>query len=67
MTPHQERWAEALAIMRQRGEGAPLWVAEQIGALALVGDVAGVQRFREIAAQMERLLQPRERDLSEVD
>ena len=56
MTPDQERWAEALAIERQHGAMAPMWIAERIGALALAGDFAGVARFREIAAKYEQLL-----------
>jgi hypothetical protein len=56
MTPDQERWAEAATIMRQRGDGAPRWIAERIGALALAGDTAGVERFREIARRVEQML-----------
>lgn len=56
MTPDQERWAEALAIERARGQNAPRWVAERIGALALAGDHAGVERFIEIARRLELLL-----------
>ena len=56
MTPDQERWAEAVAIERQHGAMAPMWIAERIGALALAGDFAGVARFREIAAKYEQLL-----------
>lgn len=56
MTPDQERWAEALQIERMYGNRAPLWIAERIGALALENNVAGVQRFREIAAKFELLL-----------
>ena len=55
MTPDQERWAEALAIERLHGDRAPVWIAERIGALALAGDAAGVERFREIAKRMEEL------------
>lgn len=50
------RWAEALAIERLHGDDAPRWVAERIGALALAGDTDGMERFREIARRMERLL-----------
>jgi hypothetical protein len=63
MTPEQERWAEALAVERLHGDGAPAWIAERIGALALAGDVAGVERFREIAARLDELAgagQPRQ-------
>ena len=56
MTPDQERWAEAVAIERQHGAMAPMWIAERIGALALAGDFAGVARFREIAVKYEQLL-----------
>lgn len=56
MHPDQERWAEALQIQRMYGEDAPRWLAERIGALALAGDEAGVQRFREIAARYDQLL-----------
>lgn len=49
MTQDQERWAEALAIERQHGENAPRFIAERIGALALAGDMEGVERWKEIA------------------
>ena len=55
MAPDQERWAEALAIERIHGDRAPLWVAERIGALALAGDVAGVERFNQIAKRLDEL------------
>ena len=55
MSPDQERWAEALAIEKLRGERAPVWVAGRIGALALAGDQPGVTRFREIAARLDQL------------
>lgn len=54
----RERWAEALAIERTHGEQAPMWIAERIGALALAGDTAGVRRFQEIAAMLDRLRHP---------
>lgn len=56
MTPDQERWAEALAIERQHGIMAPMWIAERIGALAMAGDFAGVARFREIAEKYKQLI-----------
>lgn len=59
MTPDQERWAEALAIEKLHGEWAPVWVAERIGALALTGDLAGVERFRQIAARLDQLMTAR--------
>ena len=56
MTLAHERTAEALALQRLYGGDAPVWIAEQIGALALAGDAAGVERFRAIAAAYESLL-----------
>lgn len=51
-----ERLAEALAIERWKGADAPVYVAERIGALALAGDLAGVERFRAIAAKLDELM-----------
>lgn len=56
MTEDEERWAETLAIEKLHGDRAAVWIAERIGALALVGDVAGVERFKQIAARMEQLM-----------
>ena len=53
----RERWAEALAIEKWKGEGAAAYVAERIGALALAGDTAGVERFRAIAVKLDVLQQ----------
>lgn len=55
LTPDQERWAEALAVERQHGEDAPRFIAERIGALALAGDLEGIERWKEIAAQLDML------------
>lgn len=55
-TPDQWRWAEALAIERMHGDRAPVWIAERIGALALAGDMEGVQRMREIAVRLDKLM-----------
>lgn len=55
MTPDDERWVKALAIKRTHGVMVPAYIAERIGALAMAGDLAGVTRFREIAARYEQL------------
>ena len=57
MTPEQERWAEALSVLRLHGDRARVFVAERIGALALAGDVAGIQRWKEIAAKLQQLIE----------
>jgi hypothetical protein len=55
VTPEQERWAEALAIDRQLGEQAHVHIAERIGSLAVQGDMAGVERWKQIAARLDQL------------
>lgn len=46
MTPEQHVWACALAVERQHGQRAVVFVAERIGALALQGDTAGVAMWK---------------------
>lgn len=55
VTPDEERRAEAAAVQRQLGNAAPVFIAERIGALALEGDLAGVRRWKEIAARFDAL------------
>ena len=55
MTREQEVFAEALAVERWQGEGAPHYIAEQLGAVALRGDAAGVARWQAIAAAYQAL------------
>lgn len=57
ITAEQQRWAEALAVQRLHGDHTPCHVAERIGALALAGDVAGIERWKAIARQLDQLLQ----------
>ena len=59
MTADHERWAEALAIERRHGDEAALFIAERIGALALAGDEAGVERLRQIAVRLDLLRVPK--------
>jgi len=58
VTPNQERWAEALSVEEIHGDTAPAFIAERIGALALQGDEAGVERWRQIAARLDQLRNP---------
>lgn len=55
LSHEQHLWACALAVERQHGARAPVFVAERIGALALAGDVSGVERWKAIAARMAKL------------
>jgi len=50
-----ELWAAAAAVEKAHGEGAHVFVAERIGALALAGDVAGIETWKAIAWRMEQL------------
>lgn len=59
MSSGHERWTETLAIERQDGNQAPVFVAKRIGALALAGDAAGVGRFKQIPARLDQLRNPR--------
>ena len=56
MTSEQERWAEALAVHRMYGEKAAEHVAERIGALAVLGDQDGIDRWKAIEQRLDQLL-----------
>ncbi len=56
LSNEQHLWTCAVAIERQHGARAPIFVAERIGALALAGDAAGVDRWKAIAAPMAELM-----------
>ena len=58
MSPDQERWAEALMVNRIHGARASLHVTDRIAALERADDRAGVTRWREIGARLDRLIQP---------
>lgn len=55
LTEERHLWACALAVEKHHGAGAPRFVAARIGALALAGDRAGVERWKAIAAKMDAL------------
>lgn len=55
MTPERELWACALLVEREHGDGADAHIAERVTALALAGDVAGVERWRAIADKLNQL------------
>lgn len=55
MTVEQERWAEALAVMKEHGEGTNAFLAERVATLARSGNLAGVRRWWEIAQCCDRL------------
>ena len=65
MTPDEKRWAEALHLEREHGDGALAWVAERAVALERAGDEAGVGRMREIWARLLKLLEDGRNSLRE--
>ena len=56
LTEDRHLWACALAVEKQHRAGAPRFVAARIGALALAGDNAGVERWKAIAAKLNALV-----------
>lgn len=55
MTRSQEDMAAALMIEERYGDEGPLHIAEQIGAVALRGDLEGIARWKAIAAAYDSL------------
>jgi hypothetical protein len=52
-----ELWAVAAETLRQHGDGAPVFVADRIGALVLDGDTRGVEAWKSIAARIQEIMQ----------
>ena len=50
-----ELWACANNVLQTHGDKAPLHVAEQIGALALTGEEAGIRTWQAIAERIVQL------------
>jgi hypothetical protein len=59
MTEDQERWAEALAVERQFGDLAYVFVEKRISDLVTAGHTAGVERWKAIASRLDQLKQAR--------
>lgn len=55
MLSEWELWACANQVLTTHGDKAPLHVAEQIGALALAGDEAGISTWQGIAKRIAQL------------
>lgn len=55
MTRDEELLAIALWVCRTQGARGPTYIAEQIGALALSGDRAGIDHWKAVAAQYQAL------------
>ena len=56
MTADDEPLASALWVERTPGAQAEVYIAGQIGALALRGDRAGIARWKAVAAQYDALV-----------
>jgi hypothetical protein len=55
-----ELWACANHVLQTHGDKAPLHVAEQIGALALANDQAGIRAWQAIAERIVQLTSNRD-------
>jgi hypothetical protein len=55
VTRDEELLAVALWVRRTQGARGPVYIAEQIGALALRGDQAGIDHWKKVAAQYQEL------------
>lgn len=53
-----ERLAEALAVLKVHGADAERFVAERIGALAVLNDLDGIERWQAIAEKLDGFLRP---------
>ena len=51
-----ELWACANQVLKTHAENAPLHVAEQIGALAMAQDEAGIATWKAIAKRVAELM-----------
>jgi len=56
MLSEWELWACANKVLTMHGDQAALHVAEQIGALALAGDEAGIQAWQAIGRRIAQLI-----------
>ena len=56
MEKQHEVWAEALWVERHKSRDGPGFIVEQLGRLALLGDEAGVARWRQIAQAYDQLI-----------
>ncbi len=55
MLSEWQLWACVHQVLQTHGDKAPLYVAEQIGALALAGDEAGIRTWQAIAERIVQL------------
>lgn len=55
MSPERELWACALHVEKEHGERAPEFIAERVHALAMTGDILGVERWQAIADRFDQL------------
>jgi hypothetical protein len=56
MDADHENWAIACTLLTKHGNDTPLHIAARMGELAMVEDVDGIQRWKEIARCVEQLM-----------
>lgn len=59
MTYDEETLAIALLVQREQGAEGYRYISEQIGAMALKGEMAGIARWKEIAQAFARIDAPK--------
>ena len=55
MASEHELWAITLKVERDHGDGAPRYIAQQIGAAAIAGEWDAVTMWKAIAARFDQL------------
>ena len=56
MLSQWELWACANQVLKTHGDDAPLYVAEELGAVALAEDQAGIETWQAIARRIAQLM-----------
>jgi len=56
MLSDRELWGCANQVLQVHGEKSPLYIAEQIGALALSGDLEGIETWKAVAQRLAGLV-----------
>ena len=56
LSENERRWACAMKVLKDKGDAAPMFVSERIGALSLAGGIEGVDTWKAIASPIDRII-----------
>ena len=59
VTRDHEVWAVALWVERHHDVNGPAFIAEQMGVLAEKGDIAGIQKWYDVATAYDQIMESR--------